>query len=168
MNPKPQGWSYKDVTGHIPNHTYGDKIVASNVIGHTFYLTGNDFSSFCTSYTAQTGYTLNNFITIPQKTQPERLQFGDEYFFYGTIETDIMATIYEMRHVVQVGQNQYTNSVNPTWVDYTNTVGYTNPRITEIGLFDNENGFPDLMAIAKFQSPVERTGTQQFVITIDF
>ena len=73
-----------------------------------------------------------------------------------------------MRHVVQIGQNQYTNSVNPTWVDYTNSVAYTNPRITEIGLFDNENGFPDLMAIAKFQSPVERTGTQQFVITIDF
>jgi|TARA_R110002012_G_scaffold128329_3_gene280690 hypothetical protein len=169
MNPSPQGWAYKDVTGHIPNHTYGDKITASNLIGHTFYLTGNDFPVGCgVSYTAQTGYTLNNFITVPEKTQPERLQFGDEYFLYGTLETDIMATIYEMRHVVQVGQNQYTNSVNPTWVDYTNSVAYTNPRITEIGLFDNENGFPDLMAIAKFQSPVERTGTQQFVITIDF
>jgi len=79
-----------------------------------------------------------------------------------------MATIYEMRHVVQIGANQYTNSTNPTWIDYTTTVGYENPRLTEIGLFDNENGFPDLMAIAKFQSPVERTGTQQFVITIDF
>jgi len=44
----------------------------------------------------------------------------------------------------------------------------TNPKLTEIGLFDNENGFPDLMAIAKFQSPVERTGIQQFVISIDF
>jgi len=40
--------------------------------------------------------------------------------------------------------------------------------ITEIGLYDNENGVPDLMAIAKLQSPVKRTGTQQFTITIDF
>ncbi len=105
------------MTSHIPNHTFGDKIAATNLIGHTFYLTGNDFTAGCgPSYTAQTGYTLNQFITIPQKSQPERLQFGDEYFLYGTIETDIMATIYEMRHVVQIGQNQYTNSINATWV----------------------------------------------------
>ena len=168
MNPAPQSWNYKDVTSLIPNHTSGNTITADNLIGHTFYLTANDFHNTCPGFTAQTSYVLNNFITVAQKTQPERLQFGDEYFFYGTMETDIMATIYEMRHVVQIGANQYTNSTNPTWIDYTTTVGYENPRLTEIGLFDNENGFPDLMAIAKFQSPVERTGTQQFVITIDF
>ena len=79
-----------------------------------------------------------------------------------------MATIYEMKHVVQLGNQQYTTSTNPTWVDYTVSAGYTNPMITEIGLYDNENGFPDLMAIAKLQSPVERTSTQQFTISIDF
>ena len=73
-----------------------------------------------------------------------------------------------MKHVVQLGMNQYVTSTNPTWVDYTTNAGYTNPRITEIGLYDNENGFPDLMAIAKLQSPVERTSTQQFTISIDF
>ena len=48
------------------------------------------------------------------------------------------------------------------------TLPAANARITEIGLFDNENGNPDLMAIAKLQSPITRTGTQQFTITIDF
>ena len=81
-----------------------------------------------------------------------------------------MATIYEMKHVVQLGNTQYNTSTNPTWVDYSNAnPGLTlKPKITEIGLFDNENGFPDLMAIAKLQSPVERSGTQQFSIAIDF
>jgi len=118
-----------------------------------------------------TSYNLDNFINIPSITQPTQLQFGDEYFFYGTIDTDIMATIYEMKHVVQLGNNQYTQSTNPTWVDYNNANPNSpaaNARVTEIGLFDNENGNPDLMAIAKLQSPITRTGTQQFTISIDF
>ena len=167
--PLPSAWKYKDVTSLIPNHLVGDKISATNLINKTFYLTGDDTYSDCDSYSAQTDYDLNNFINIPQAAEPEQLQFGDEYFFYGTMETDIMATIYEMKHVVQLGQTQYLTSTNPTWVDYNNANNTTtDPLLTEIGLYDNENGFPDLMAIAKFQTPVKRTGTQQFVISIDF
>ena len=117
------------------------------------------------------GYTVPGPLNIPNNTDPQtELQFGDEYFFYGTLETDIMATIYEMKHVIQLGNAQYNTSTNPTWVDYSNAFPNITlkPKITEIGLFDNENGFPDLMAIAKLQSPVERTGTQQFAISIDF
>ena len=169
--PSPSAWKYKDVTSEIPNHTVGNKILATNLINHTFYLTGNDTDSGCiyNTVSAMTTYNLNDFITIPQ-TDETQLQFGDEYFFYGTIETDIMATIYEMRHVVQLGSTQYLTSTNPTWLDYSAVPSNpaVTPKITEIGLYDNENGFPDLMAIAKLQSPVDRTGTQQFTISIDF
>tara|TARA_R110000744_G_scaffold55631_10_gene117521 strand:+ start:3104 stop:5512 length:2409 start_codon:yes stop_codon:yes gene_type:complete len=168
QKPAPQGWNLKDVTSEIPNHTVGTKISAVNIINHTFYLTANDLDPGCIHYTTPVPYYLNNFIDIPTSTQPSNLQFGDEYFFYGSLETDIMATIYEMKHVIQLGAGQYITSTNPTWVDYTTIAGYTNPRITEIGLYDNENGFPDLMAIAKLQSPVQRTSTQQFTISIDF
>jgi len=165
----PHGWGYTDVTAKIPGHTVGNKISAASIINHTFYLTGNELDPGCCSGCTPTPYHLNTFIDIPASTGEESyLQFGDEYFFYGSLETDITATIYEMKHVVQLGQNQYTTSTNPTWVDYTTNTGPTNPRITEIGLYDNENGFPDLMAIAKLQSPVERTSTQQFTISIDF
>ena len=54
------------------------------------------------------------------------------------------------------------------WVDYSNAGGTHEKLITEIGLYDNENGVPDLMAIAKLQSPVKRENEQQFTITIDF
>ena len=169
--PAPELWKKKDVTAEIPNHTVGNKILATNLIGHTFYLTDCDTDAGCLQcYTAMTSYDLNTYITIPTTSQPQNLQFGDEYFFYGTLETDIMATIYEMRHVIQLGANQYLTSTNPTWLDYMAipTNPPVTPKITEIGLFDNENGFPDLMAIAKLQSPVDRTGTQQFTISIDF
>lgn len=167
----PANWEYKDVTNEIPNHLYGNKILATNLIGKTFYITADYTDPACSNYTDMVSYNLNNFILIPENGKTGELQFGDEYFLYGTLETDIMATIYEMKHIVQLGTNQYLTSTNPTWVDYNLAVApapAADIKITEIGLFDNENGFPDLMAIAKLQSPVLRSGTQQFTIAIDF
>jgi len=169
--PSPSAWKGKNYTGLIEGHVVGNKITASAMTNNTFYITQNETDNGCGSYVAS-GYTVPANINIPNNTTDPQteLQFGDEYFFYGTVETDIMATIYEMKHVVQLGSTQYNTSTNPTWVDYSNAnQGVTlKPKITEIGLFDNENGFPDLMAIAKLQSPVERSGTQQFSIAIDF
>jgi hypothetical protein len=162
-------WSTKNVTGDILNHTSG-QISATNLVQTTFYLTGRDISGGaapCDGYISS-AYTMTNFVDV--STVDTDLQFGDEYFFYGSLETDIMATIYEMKHVVQLGTGEFETSLNPTWVDYSNAT--SNPPhdrlITEIGLYDNENGVPDLMAIAKLQSPVKRTNQQQFTITIDF
>jgi len=170
----PANWMMRNVTSELTNYTSGDTIAASQLVGHTFNIT-EDYTagstSTCPYYSAMTPYNLDNFINIPGSLEPTHLQFGDEYFFYGTLSTDIMATIYEMKHVVQLGNNQYTQSTNPTWVDYNNAninLPAADARISEIGLFDNENGNPDLMAIAKLQSPITRTGTQQFTITIDF
>jgi|TARA_R110001583_G_scaffold28074_6_gene100047 hypothetical protein len=174
-DPLPGAWSYIDATSDIPNHTTGTTISANNLVGTTVYLTGNNTlgNPPCSYYYAPTGYTYDNFVNVPASSTAgaAQLQFGDEYFFYGTVETDIMATIYEMRHVVSIGTGNmsFTNSVNPTYVNYNSIAGNsTKPKISEIGLYDNENGFPDLMAIAKLQSPVERDSQQQFVITIDF
>ena len=170
----PANWEMRNVTSLLTNYTSGDTISASQLVGHTFNIT-EDYTAgstaTCPYYSAMTGYNLDNFINIPGALEPTHLQFGDEYFFYGTLSSDIMATIYEMKHVVQLGNNQYTQSTNPTWVDYNNAnvnLPATDARISEIGLFDNENGNPDLMAIAKLQSPITRTGTQQFTISIDF
>lgn len=172
--PNPANWYYRNVTGQLTNYTPGDKITAAQLVGHTFYLTYDyvaGSAAACAGWSNMVAYNLNNFISIPAIGEYTKLQFGDEYFFYGTLASDIMATIYEMKHVIQLGTNQYTKSTNPTWIDYNNnnpTLPAPDARITEIGLFDNENGLPDLMAIAKLQSPINRTGTQQFTISIDF
>ena len=39
------------------------------------------------------------------------------------------------------------------------------PYITEIGLYDSDK---DLIVISKLQSPVLRTGIQQFTVKLDF
>jgi hypothetical protein len=105
-------------------------------------------------------YDLNDYIPLtPNGTTTPQLNFGDEYYFYGNIETDIQATIYEMRYKINLGQAEFQASSNPTW-DTTLT-----PYITEIGLYDSDK---NLMIISKLQSPVVRQGIQQFLIKFDF
>jgi hypothetical protein len=103
---------------------------------------------------------LDNYIDLPNPTGEEsKLNFGDEYFFYGNIETGIQATIYEMRFLCNLGQTQFSYTTNPSWMS-----GSTS-YMTEVGLFDDEK---DLVVISKFQSPVLRQGTQQISVKIDF
>ncbi len=63
--------------------------------------------------------------------------------FYVNIETDIQATIYEMKYKINLGQDEFFISQNPSW-----TQGKP-PYITEIGLFDENK---DLLVISKLPS----------------
>ena len=152
--PDPAQWSILDMTSSINGHTVGQPIEVSGLTTTTFNLT-------CDTILSATTYNLHDYINIPlnNNQEPTNLQFGDEYFFYGNLETDIMATIYEMRYSIAIAENQFTTSNNPSW-------GSTNlVRLTEIGLYDNEK---DLMAIAKLKNPTKRVGVQNFQIKIDF
>jgi hypothetical protein len=140
--------------------------------GTKFYLTASNQAT-------GTSYNLHDYINVPeQTTERDLLQFGDEYFLFGEFESDIMATIYEMKYYINLATTQFGgnsgalgagNSLNPTYQKYYDDNGlYPNIYITEIGLFNNENSFPELMAIAKFMNPNLRDGAQQFVLTLDF
>jgi hypothetical protein len=102
---------------------------------------------------------LANYIDIPENGESEIMNFGDEFYFYGNLETDITATIYEMRYLINLGRNQFTNTSNPTWTS--GTTSY----VTEIGLYNSNK---DLIVISKLQSPELRQGIQQYVVKLDF
>jgi hypothetical protein len=122
-------------------------------------LTGTTFQITNALYSNASAYNLANYIDIPENGYPEILNFGDEYYFYGNLETDITATIYEMRYLINLGRNQFTNTSNPTWLS--GTTSY----VTEIGLYDSNY---DLIVISKLQSPELRQGIQQYVVKLDF
>lgn len=148
--PLPNEWKEIDVTSEVIN---GSGVITQQTItGTTFQI---DYDTY---YSAST-YNLADYIAIPQNGSPEILNFGDEYYFYGNLETDISATIYEMKYLINLGNNQFTNTSNPTWMS--GTTSY----VTEIGLF-NQN--KDLMVISKLQSPQIRQGIQQYVVKFDF
>jgi len=150
--PSPTAWREIDVTSEITGTTYNGYLTAESLTGTTFQITEEQYSTATT-------YNLANYINIPQNGYPDILNFGDEYYFYGNLETDISATIYEMRYLINLGRNQFTNTSNPTWVS--GTTSY----VTEIGLYDSNK---DLIVISKLQSPELRQGIQQYVVKLDF
>jgi hypothetical protein len=150
--PLPTAWKEIDVTSEISGSSINDYITMSGITGTTFQIDK-------TIYDSAPLYELQNYIDIPENGQTDNLNFGDEYYFYGNLETDISATIYEMKYLVNLGRNQFTNTSNPTWMS--GTTSY----VTEIGLYNSQK---DLMVISKLQSPELRQGIQQFVVKLDF
>ena len=141
------------MTNEISGTTSNGYLTVSGLTGTTFQINSDLY------YNSGTTYNLGNYIDIPFNGQTDQLNFGDEYFFYGNLETDISATIYEMKYLITLGRNQFSNTSNPTWTS--GTTSY----VTEVGLFDSNK---DLILITKLQSPELRQGIQQYVIKLDF
>lgn len=149
-----------------PNPSLWKEIDLSNLLTFTnglidpSSLTGQTFTINDVDYNAAPFYNLSNYINItPVGQGGDVLNFGDEYFFYGTIETDIQATIYEMKFGCILNGAEFQFPSNPSW-----TPG-TNSYITEIGLFNEDK---ELLVISKLQSPVQRQGVQQITVKFDF
>ena len=155
QRPTDNEWKIIDFTSQLNNagHINAEGFIApSGMTQETFIITS-------TLYNAASTYNINNYLTVTTQTSSGKIQFGEEYFFFGTIETDIEATIYEMKYNINLTNNQFVKSSNPTWSEGKQTL------MTEIGLYDNEN---DLLVYSKFQSPQIRLGTQQAVVKLDF
>jgi hypothetical protein len=150
--PSSSNWKEIDVTNEISGTTIDGYLTVSGITGTTFQITSD-------LYNNASLYDLSDYIDIPTNGQTDVLNFGDEYYFYGNLETDITATIYEMRYLINLGRNQFTNTSNPTWTS--GTTSY----YTEIGLYDQNK---DLIVISKMQSPELRQGIQQIVVKLDF
>jgi len=149
--PSSESWKKIDYTSQVDNG--GAHVVVSALTSTTFVISVN-------SYTNGTNYDLSQLIQIPVVGDiSPSIGFGDDYYFYGSLSTDIQATIYEMRYLVNLPNNQFVNSSNPTWRNGQTTY------MSEIGLFDNNK---NLLGLAKFQSPQVRQGVQQVVIKLDF
>jgi hypothetical protein len=156
VRPSPTDWVIIDMTDQLSASTINNYITQDGLTGTTFVITQDDYNLNSSSY------NLNNYESIKPVsggTTGTTLNFGDEYYFYGSIETDIEATIYEMKYKVNLGQADFQSTSNPTWSHGTKSY------ITEIGLYDSDK---NLMIISKLQSPILRQGIQQFLVKFDF
>ena len=151
--PEPTEWKVIDYTDILSGMTTNGYITADLMTGSTFVISTD-------LYNAASYYDLTDYLELtPRNFTGQQLNFGDEYYFYGVLETDVQATIYEMKYKINLGDAEFQASSNPGWVN-------GNPLyITEIGLYDSND---DLMIISKLQSPTPRQGIQQFVIKFDF
>jgi hypothetical protein len=150
--PNPALWKVIDYTSQLSASTYFGYFTPSTLSGATFVISKDLYDNAPT-------YNLNNYIDLtPLNYSGTQLNFGDEYYFYGNLETDIQATIYEMRYKINLNVNEFQTPSNPSW-------NSTKDRfVTEIGLYDSEK---NLMLLSKLQSPVKRQGIQQFLVKFD-
>jgi hypothetical protein len=150
--PNPKQWREIDVTYQLSATSVNGFITSSGITGTTLQITLNDYNNAPV-------YDLSDYIElVPNNSEGVTYNFGDDYYFYGNIETDIQATIYVMNYKCNLGQSQFQNSTNPTW-----TGG--SPYVTEVGLYDTNK---NLVVVSKIQSPTKRQGVQQYSIKLDF
>jgi hypothetical protein len=149
----PSDWKIIDMTNQLSATTVNGFITQQGLTGNTFVVTQQDYDNAPL-------YDLNDYISLtPLNYTGTSLNFGDEYYFYGLLETDIQATIYEMKYKINLSQSEFLVPSNPTWSTTKQST------ISEIALYDSEK---NLMVISKLQYPVSRQGIQQFVIKLDF
>lgn len=153
QRPSPQSWKLVDFTNDISSSFVNGYVTQQSLTANTFIITSENYNS-------APFYNLNDYIDlVPLNTVGPKLNFGDEYYFYGSLETDIQATIYEMKYKVNLSFTEFLISQNPTW-----TPG-TKSYVTEIALLDENQ---DILVMSKLQSPVLRQGIQQYVVKVDF
>jgi hypothetical protein len=152
QRPDPSLWRVIDFTNILSGSSIYGFITQDALTGNTFVISEENYNS--APY-----YNLNNYITLVSgTTSGTSLNFGDEYYFYGSFETDIQATIYEMKYKINLSSSEFQVTTNPSW-----TPG-TKSYVTEIALLDSDK---DILVMSKLQSPTLRQGLQQYVIKID-
>jgi hypothetical protein len=150
--PNPNLWKEIDFTDQLSGYTVNGYITPQGLTASTFTITS-------TLYDNAPTHDMGSVLYLPTVGSTGELNFGDEYYFYGNIETDIQATIYEMKYRINLPSGMFMNSSNPSW---NNSL---TPYFNEIGLYDSEN---DLIFISKMQRPTQRSGIQQIMIKYDF
>ncbi len=151
--PISENWKLIDFTNQISSLFINGYVTQQSITSNTFVITDQNYAS-------APFYNLNDFISlVPKNSTQTQLNFGDEYYFYGNLETDIQATLYEMKYKINLSSNEFLVSQNPTW-----TFG-TPSYVSEIALLDENE---DILVMSKLQSPVLRQGIQQYVIKLDF
>ena len=115
--------------------------------------------------TTSSTFDIIESLRMATNSSPDSLQFGDERFFYGNVETYIGASIFKTVFNINISGDQFKISSNPTRLNSDN-----NPpdiRVTEVGIYDDTN---TLVMVGKLSKPVKLTSGNTIMIelSIDF
>ncbi len=99
---------------------------------------------------ASTTFDITQSLNLAPNVSPEKLQFGDERFFYGNLTTYIGATIFKTIFDIRIDSSLYNLTSNPTRSKDLST----NPpkiKVSEVGIYDTNK---NLVCIGKLSIPV--------------
>lgn len=89
--------------------------------------------------------------------------------YFKSLSTDTISTTH---YFCRVNSTEYTNSLNPTWYSDTTKstplLGSDSPTyITTIGLYDGEDAYGNLVAVAKVSRPIRNDKNTELVIKVN-
>ncbi|MFW6246588.1 MAG: hypothetical protein ACOC22_00230 [bacterium] len=154
LEPKSHRWRKFDVTHQIDGHVSGDTLTASGLTSTVFKTSLINFNASGVSYDL-------DYLNYPGVNDNTSLNFGDEEFFLGNVETEIEASVYTTDLAINLPLNQFNSTTNPTWD------GESEVYITEIGIYNEER---ELIAIGKLNNPLKKDSSisRTIVFGIDF
>jgi len=157
VKPNPSEWKSYELTYQIIGYPSGTtKLISpADMVGVVFEipLLNYNTSEFIS-------YNLD-YLDYPNKTEVDRLRFGDEVYFFGVVDTDIKADIYTTDISVNLSLGEFNSTTNPTWD------GVSSVAISEIGIYDKDK---NLVAIGKLNNPIIKNSsiTRTISFAIDF
>ena len=162
--PSPDTWKFHDFTTTGLTSTTGATINPKTLEGQNPTALGFSLS-YANSFN-DTTYSIMDSLGMAHNSNHDTLQFGDERFFYGNLETYIGANIYKTTFNITVPANAFRYSSNPTRSSNTSTQ-VPDIRISEIGIYDAAG---DLVMIGKLSIPVrlENGRTVMIEMSMDF
>jgi hypothetical protein len=154
--PNPENWKIINFTDNALKFSGSDNLDPVEIENSQFII---DYDT----YMSATTYNINNFLSgLPLTNEPDKLQFGDERFLFGNVDTKIEATTYKTNFLFTLKPNEFNESLNPTF-DSTNR----NVHLTEVAIYDGDK---ELVGIGKLSSPIEKHNAKTVIIElgIDF
>lgn len=109
-----------------------------------------------------TTFNLIDILNLAPNVSPTNLQFGDERFFYGNLQTYIGATLYKTLIGLNINSSYFSLTTNPT----RSTNPSTNPpniKMSEIGIYDSNR---DLVMIGKFNTPIKLNNGKSILVEL--
>lgn len=162
--PDPNAWKMYDFTDTFITGNIGETIDPLMVENQNPMMTGFVLNKI--NNTGATQYDITDMLDLPLILEPEILQFGDEKFFYGNIETYIGATIFKTIFDIRINSGEFIATTNETRSKDSST-NPPNIRVSEVGIYDDNN---ELVIIGKLSKPIELEAgnTVMIELSMDF
>tara|TARA_R110001592_G_scaffold217776_9_gene471646 strand:- start:1230 stop:3407 length:2178 start_codon:yes stop_codon:yes gene_type:complete len=161
--PLPDAWNVYDFTTSGLTTNSGETINPKQLESQNPLVNGFKIDNHVN--TGSTTFSVIDSLSMAPNNNTDLLQFGDERFFYGNLETYIGATIYKTIFNLDVDGDDFKKTGNPTMDN--SLTNSPDIRVSEIGIYDTTGS---LIMIGKLSKPVtlESGKTIMLELAMDF
>jgi hypothetical protein len=160
VKPDPALWKKYELTHQIVGYPTGNTrlISPADMVNVVFEIPLSDY--YNTGSTEFSTYNLN-YLSYPVPAEIDKLCFGDETYFFGTVESEVEADVYTTDLSINLALGEFNSTTNPTWD------GVSSVAISEVGIYDKDK---NLVAIGKLNNPIIKDSsiTRTISFAIDF